>query len=430
MIAQRAREKPESPVRWREPAGAFCLVKAHGVILRRMRLYARHHIDIGWHDMAFALGALARPSIGKSFRGIERAWPADRRAIACLSVRTAFDALLSVLRLPGGSEIIMSAVTIAGMQDIARHHDLTIRAVDVDPDTLVPSVESVASLLSDRTRLILIAHLFGSRVDLQPFATFRSSSVLLIEDCAQSWTPMFRGSSDADVSFFSFGPIKTITALGGAVAVIRDQQLAEAFASQIEVYPQLGRWWFFKRIVKYAMLKAASQPLPYGLICRTMTLFGGDVDRAISGLTRGFGQSPSVERFRRKPPDAMIALMSRRLAAPADIAGRKSAAEDVLGVASGRHAPGGGALEPTYWVTPVFAEDPDAVRRKLMERGFDATRGTTSMRVIGDEPERTTRASGMMRRILYLPSPAHLPEAKRRELRALLGLTPPPHAPP
>jgi perosamine synthetase len=395
-----------------------------------MRLYARHHIDIGWHDMAFALTALARPSTGESLQRIEQAWPADRRAIPCLSVRTAFDALLSALQLPPGSEIIMSAVTIAGMQDIARHHDLKIRAVDVDPDTLAPSVGAVAAALSDRTRLILIAHLFGSRVDLQPFATFRSSSVLLIEDCAQSWTPMFRGSAEADVSLFSFGPIKTMTALGGAVAVIRDQQLAEAFASQIEVYPQLGRWWFFKRIAKYAMLKAASLPLPYGLICRTMTIFGGDVDRAISGLTRGFGQSPPVENFRRRPPDAMIALISRRLAAPADIERRKHAAEALLGEASARHAPGGRALEPTYWVTPILAEDPDAVRRKLMERGFDATRGTTSMRVIGDEPERTTGASGMMQRILYLPSPAHLPDAKLLELRALLGLSPPPHAPP
>ncbi len=395
-----------------------------------MRLYARHHIDIGWHDMAFALGALARSPTGEFLRGIQRAWPTDQRAIACLSVRTAFDALLSALRLPGGSEIIMSAVTIAGMQDIARHHDLTIRAVDVDPDTLAPSVDAVAAVLSDRTRLILIAHLFGSRVDLQSFAAFRSSSVLLVEDCAQSWSPAFRGSPEADVSLFSFGPIKTLTALGGAVAVIRDQQLADAFASQIEVYPQLGRWWFFKRIVKYAMLKAASQPLPYGLICRTLKLFGGDVDRAITGLTRGFGQSPPVERFRHRPPDAMVALMSRRLAAPADIARRKSAAEALLGAVPGRHAPGSRALELTYWVTPVLTEDPDALRRKLMERGFDATRGTTSMRVIGDEPERATGASGMMRRILYLPSPAHLPEAKRQELRALLGLTPPPHAPP
>ncbi len=395
-----------------------------------MRLYARHHIDIGWYDMAFALGALARPHTGESLRGIERAWPTNRHARPCLSVRTAFDALLCALRLPGGSEIIMSAVTIAGMQDIAHHHGLTIRAVDVDPDTLAPSVESIAAAFSDRTRLILIAHLFGSRVDLQPFAAFRSSSVLLVEDCAQSWTPRFCGSSDADVSLFSFGPIKTLTALGGAVAVFRDQPLAEAFALRIESYPQLGRWWFLKRIAKYAMLKAASLPVPYGLICRALKLFGGDVDRAISGLTRGFGQSPPVESFRRKPPDAMVALMSRRLAAPADIARRKSAAEDLLGATPGSHAPGGRALDPTYWVTPVLVEDPDALRRKLMARGFDATRGTTSMRVIGDEPERATGASGMMRRILYLPSPAHLPDAKRQELRALLGITPPPHAPP
>jgi perosamine synthetase len=395
-----------------------------------MRLYARHHIDIGWRDMVFALRALARPSVEKARVKIERAWPEGRHVAPCLSVRTAFDALLSILRLPTGSEIIMSAVTIAGMQDIARHHCLVIRAVDVDPDTLAPSPDSIAAVLSDRTRLILIAHLFGSRVDLRPFAAFRSSSVLLVEDCAQSWTPAFRGSDEADVSLFSFGPIKTLTALGGAVVVFRDQQLAGAFAARVTAYPQLGRWWFFKRIVKYAMLKAASQPLPYGLTCQTLTLFGGDVDRAISGLTRGFGQSPPVERFRQRPPDAMIALLSRRLASPANVARRKGAAEALLGAASGRHTPGGRALEPTYWVTPVLTEDPDSMRRKLMERGFDATRGTTSMRVIGDEPERATKASGMMRRILYLPSPVHLPEAKRRELRALLGFNPPPHAPP
>jgi perosamine synthetase len=395
-----------------------------------MRLYARHHIDIAWQDMAFALRVLARPSAQASRLVIERAWRADRHPVPCLSVRTAFDALLSILRLPPGSEIIMSAVTIAGMQDIARHHGLLIRAVDVDPDTLAPSPDSIAAVLSDRTRLILIAHLFGSRVDLRPFATFRSSSVLLVEDCAQSWTPAFRGSADADVSLFSFGPIKTLTALGGAVVAFRDQKLAEEFAARVEAYPQLGRWWFFKRIVKYAMLKAASQPLPYGLICQVLTLFGGDVDRAISGLTRGFGQSPPVERFRHKPPDAMIVLLSRRLASPANVAQRKSAAEVLLGKASDNRAPGSRALNPTYWVTPVLTEDPDAMRRRLMERGFDATRGTTSMRVIGDEPERATEASAMMRRILYLPSPAHLPEPKRRELRALLGLNPPPHAPP
>jgi perosamine synthetase len=395
-----------------------------------MRLYARHHIDIGWQDMIFALGAMARPSIEKARGKIERAWPEDRHVAPCLSVRTAFDALLSILQLPAGSEVIMSAVTIAGMQDIARHHGVVVRAVDVDPDTLAPSFESVSAVFSDRTRLILIAHLFGSQVDLRPFAAFRSSSVLLAEDCAQGWTPTFHGSVEADVSLFSFGPIKTLTALGGAVAVFRDQPLSEAFAARVEAYPQLGRWWFFKRIVKYAMLKAASQPLPYGLICRVLTLLGGDVDRAISGLTRGFGQSPSVERFRQRPPDAMIALLSRRLAAPADVARRKSAAEALLGAVSGRQAPGGLALEPTYWVTPVLTEDPDAMRRTLMERGFDATRGTTSMRVIGDEPERATGASGMMRRILYLPSPVHLPEAKRRELRALLRPNPPPHAPP
>jgi hypothetical protein len=46
------------------------------------------------------------------------------------------------------------------------------------------------------------------------------------------------------------------------------------------------------------------------------------------------------------------------------------------------------------------------------------------MRVIGDAPERTAAATQMMQRILYLPSPVHLPQRKLQELRGLLGLIP------
>jgi perosamine synthetase len=396
----------------------------HVVAWAIMRLYARHPIDIRWSDLGFALRSLATPASGAALRVIAGCWPPGRHAVPCLSVRTAFDALLTELRLPTGSEIVMSAITIAGMQDIARHHGLVIRAVDVDPGTLAPSRDAISAAISDRTRVILIAHLFGSRVDLAPLAHLRSPQILLVEDCAQSWTPAFQGSQEADVSLFSFGPIKTLTALGGAVAAFRDADLAHRFATRVESYPELSRWWYAKRIAKYAALKFASGPLPYGFICRMVTACGGDVDRAISGLTRGFGQTPALDRFQRKPPDAMVGLMARRLAAPSDLSPRRAAGMALTDDLPVDQAPGSQSIDFTFWVTPVLVDNPAAMRAELMARGFDATCGTTSMRVIGDAPERTAAATEMMQRILYLPSPVHLPQRKLQELRGLLGLIP------
>jgi dTDP-4-amino-4,6-dideoxygalactose transaminase len=391
-----------------------------------MRLYVRHHIDIGWTDLAFALRALlASPASGRPPEAVAAAWPAQLHATPCLSVRTAFDALLSVLRLPAGSEIVMSAVTIAGMQQIARHHGLVVRAADVEPGTLAPSPAQLAACVSGRTRLVLIAHLFGSRVDLAPFAPLRAKGVLLVEDCAQSWSPEFRGSPEADVSLFSFGPIKTQTALGGAVAAFRDGELAGRFAAQVAAYPGLGRWWYAKRIAKYAALKLASGPLTYGFICRALQVFGGDADLAIAGLTRGFGPSPPVERFRRRPPQAMLALLARRLSGPSETLRRQRAARALLGETPAEQSPGSLSQGCTYWVAPVLVDDPDAVRLGLLAHGFDATRATTSMRVIGDDPDGTPRARAMMERILYLPSPAHLPDDRLRELRELIALSRP-----
>ena len=58
----------------------------------------------------------------------------------CLSVRSAWDLLLHVLAWPAGSEVIVSAITHPDMITILRAHGLVPVPVDVDLDTLAPSV--------------------------------------------------------------------------------------------------------------------------------------------------------------------------------------------------------------------------------------------------------------------------------------------------
>jgi perosamine synthetase len=386
-----------------------------------MRLHQRHHIDIGWDDLASALLSAGSRSAAAALADIRRLWPDDVDVVACLSVRTAFDSLLNVLALPQGSEIVMSAINIAGMAEIASAHGLVMRAVDIDPDRLSPSPDAMAGAINEKTRLVLIAHLFGSRTDLAAYAPLRSERVLLIEDCAQAWTPDFRGSPEADVSLFSFGPIKTATALGGAVVVLRDPKLAAALERDIAAHPLLPRRWFVNRILKYALLKAVSRPLPYGLFSRALAVFGGDIETAMGALARGFGRGSVLARIRHRPPPALLRLLARRLASRPDMAARREAARDILAVLPAGGAPGELAANHTYWLTPCFVDDPDAARLAVMRRGYDATRGATSMRVIGNDPGVTPCAHWMMGHMLYLPTPGKIPAGKRQELGALIA---------
>lgn len=190
-------------------------------------------IDISAADVGYALAECGRRGEGwrhQLEQDIASVWGGERPVLACLSVRTGWDLLLTALRLEEGSEVLMTAVTIPDMVRITRRHGLTVVAVDVDPSSLSPCLEQVRRAITPRTRIICLTHLYGSVTPVAPFAALaREAGVLLVEDCAQAFSPScFRGHAEADVSLFSFGTIKTSTALGGAVLCFRDAALCSS----------------------------------------------------------------------------------------------------------------------------------------------------------------------------------------------------------
>src|SRR5258706_1533966 len=185
---------------------------------------------MGWADLARGAGAVF--SIGdreSAKERLERAWCLDRLNLACLSVRSGFDALLTALAFPAGSEIVLSAVNIRDMARIIEAHVLVAVPVDIDMRRLAVVASAVERALTPRTRAVLVAHLFGSRMPMDDIARLaRERGLVLIEDCAQVFTgDGWRGHRDSDACLFSFGPIKTATALAGGIASFRDAGLRE-----------------------------------------------------------------------------------------------------------------------------------------------------------------------------------------------------------
>lgn len=372
----------------------------------------RGKLDIGWADLGVAARAcLQMGDRGAAQRRVAAAWSDAGEALACLSVRSGFDLLLQALALPAGSEILVSAITIRDMTRIIEHHGLVPVPVDLDMATLSVPVAQLERAVTPSTRAILVAHLFGSRMPLDEVARFaKERGLLLIEDCAQAFVgPDYRGHPASDACLFSFGPIKTATALGGGIVTVRDATLRERMRALQARYPVQSRWRYLKRVVTYGVFKLATVPVLYRALTTACTLLGKDHDTVIAGATRGFPGPGLITNIRQQPSEPLLQLLARRITqfAPGRIEWRARIGSSVADLLPEGAVPGRRAAEHSYWVFPVQASQPDRVMRALWRQGFDATRAASSLYVVDPPPDRPeldpSEARRVMDQVLYLP---------------------------
>jgi dTDP-4-amino-4,6-dideoxygalactose transaminase len=365
--------------------------------------------DIGWRDLAAGLlGCVWSDRPERVQRRVEARWSAEQ-TVACLSVRSGLDLLLQALALPRGSELIVSAITIPDMITIIERHGLTPVPVDLDPATLGVDPARLAQAIGPRTRAILVAHLFGSRMPLAPAVRLaRQHGLLLIEDCAQAYDGAYRGDPDSDACLFSFGPIKTATALGGALVHCQDAALAARLRQLQARYPRQPRWLFVRRIARFAALKLLAHPQRFAVFVALCRLRRRNHDQLINEAVRGFAGQNLLARIRLQPSAALLQLLERRLRQfdPARIEARAAFARRVLAQIPAVARPGAAAERHTHWVLPIESDDPETLTRVLWAHGFDATRKASSLTVVPPPDQRTPdplNARRLLARLVYLP---------------------------
>ncbi len=404
-------------------------------------MHPRKKLDISWADLAAAALSTARPpSRQASLDRLAALWAGPDHTFACLSVRTGFDLLLTALALPAGAEVLVSAITIPHMIQLLEHHGLVPVPVDLDLQHLELRRDRLQAALTDRTRAILVAHIFGTRMTLDPAADLaREHGLILIEDCAQAWVGGdFRGSPQADVSMFSFGTIKTATALGGALFTVRDPDLCRHLRALDALAPPRPERAFARRLLKNAALKALSDsPTLYGAFMAAIRAAGKDPDQVIMNASRGFSGPDLLALIRLRPERSLLALLIRRLEAGAahSVPRRADRGERLLAMLPpGLDVPGRAAALRTWWLFPLIVPDGDRLRRELADAGFDATLASTSLTWVAPPDHMPwtapTAARAAMERILYLPLSPDMPDDALKTMAALINrAAAAPHAP-
>lgn len=371
----------------------------------------RGTLDIGWRDLLAGLARCVRSERpARVQRRIETRWSAQDDALVCLSVRSGLDLLLQALALPPGSELLVSAITIPDMLTIIRQHSLVPIPLDIDPATLSVNATEAAALIGPRTRAILVAHLFGSRMPLAALLDVaHRHGLLLIEDCAQVYDGVYHGDPASDVSLFSFGPIKTATAFGGALLRCKDRTLAERLRLLQGHYPRQSNGAFLRRLLRFALLKLLARPICLALFVAVCRLRRRGHDQLINAAVRGFGGKDLMRRIRFQPSAALLHLLERRLRRfdPAGVVERVVFARRVLALLPEIAWPGVAAAVHHHWVLPVESADPERLTRVLWACGFDATRKASSLAVVAPPPERAipdpVKARRLLNSLVYLP---------------------------
>lgn len=392
---------------------------------RRKRLHPRLIPDISTRDLLFGLSAARGVTGREKEKDVLEAWAGGEKGLACLSVRSGFDLLLQALELEPGDEIAVSAVTHPDMVRILEAHGLRALPIDLDPKTLAPRPELLEHIVGPRARAILVAHLFGSRVELGPISEIaRREGLLLIEDCAQSFRgPGDAGSPLADVSLFSFGAIKTATALGGALVSVRDPGLLQRMRSLQETQPIQPRREYAERLLKYAALLQLAKPRAYWVLAHGLGIVGKDLD-SLNEVVRGFSGPDLLSRIRRRPSAPLLALLERRLQQfdHGRLERRKRLGEYVTkNLPQSISHPGSEASDRTHWVYPVVVRDPAGLVSSLRGSGFDAATATSSLAPVdppADRPDlQPELAKEIMSGVVYLPL---YPELEDSEVEQLL----------
>ena len=269
--------------------------------------------------------------------------------------------------------------------------------------------------------------MFGGRFDLSPYVEFaQRHDLLLFEDCAQAFEGRrYLGHEQADVSMFSFGPIKTATALGGGVLRVRDALLLERMRQVEAEYPVQSRWFFMQRLLFYCLLTFLGGKIVFGLFVRMCRLLGRDLDALLNASISNFPGDQFFASLRQQPSLPLLRLLRRRITGfrenDLDLRAARGAllARDL----PADRCPGASTTPHSFWIFPLQVDEPSTVITNLRNAGFDATSDNSLQPVeasVGHAGVDPVTARRLLERVIFLPLYAAMPESEVQRMTSVL----------
>ena len=153
-----------------------------------------------------------------------------RFAVACSSGTAAIHTALAAIDPEPGDEIITTPITDMGALSPILYQGAIPVFADVDPATGMVTADTIRAVISDRTRAVVVTHLFGLPAAADEIALAATAAgIPLIEDCAQAFLTRRAGRAVGTfgvAACYSTQQGKHLTTGEGGLVVTDDPALA------------------------------------------------------------------------------------------------------------------------------------------------------------------------------------------------------------
>ena len=152
-------------------------------------------------------------------------------AISVCNGSAALEVAITALDIRENDEVILPAFTIISCAaPIVRAGAIPV-VIDSDPQTWNIDVAKIEERITKRTKAIMVVHIYGLPVDMEPIlALAKKYNLKVIEDAAEAIGQTYNGKSCGsfgDISAFSFYPNKHITTGEGGMVTTDNEELAQ-----------------------------------------------------------------------------------------------------------------------------------------------------------------------------------------------------------
>jgi perosamine synthetase len=170
------------------------------------------------------------PKVSEFEAGLAEACEVEH-AVAVSSGTAALHLAVLALRIAPGDEVIVPAYTFPATANVVALAGARPVLVDVDPETMNLRPEAVTEAVTERTRAVLVVHLFGRPARWEELEAAVPDGVALLEDAAGALGARRAGRPCGGLGrlgCLSFHPRKIVTTGEGGAVTTNEGEIADA----------------------------------------------------------------------------------------------------------------------------------------------------------------------------------------------------------
>ena len=152
-----------------------------------------------------------------------------KHAFAVTSATTALHLALAALEVGEGDEVIVPAFTWVSTANVVLYQKANVVFCDIDPATFNIDPEKLKDCITDKTKAIMVVHLFGLCANMDAIKAV-AGDIPLVEDGACAAGSGYKGTPAGALGTFgcfSFHPRKSVTTGEGGMITTNDDKLGE-----------------------------------------------------------------------------------------------------------------------------------------------------------------------------------------------------------